>query len=230
MPELVDDSVMASFGKALLAQSLVGRPKQVHRMACLVWNEATDTVVGWPQRKLAIPDNRRTYALPWSTFPDSLRADVEAYLTHLSGQDLLAETASGPASAVTLKFRRVQILEIAPALIHSGYDPEAVRSLADLVESQAAKTALNFFWARRGKRPTGQIHNFALVLVNIARHWVKVAPEHLEQLRTLRRRVDPPGGAEQGICCPDQGIVGLSWLIPHVPARDETRRIEFLRP
>src|SRR5262249_6672714 len=69
--------------------------------------------------------------------------------------------------------------------------------LADLVALDAAKAILTFFLKRCGQRKTGQIHNFALLLINIARYWAKVPPEQLEQLQKLRRRPDrqEPGAA-----------------------------------
>jgi hypothetical protein len=190
-PVAVDDAIMAGFGEALLQGSLVGRPKQVHRSACLAWNECIDRVPGWPQQMLTVPNSRRDYALALSVFPDSFQADVNAYLDHLAGNDLLADTATHPASPVTLKFRRTQLRQMASALAHSGRKLDTICSLADLVAVDAAKTILTFFLKRQGQRKSGQIHNFALLLVNIARHWVKVPSEQLEQLQKLRRRVDP---------------------------------------
>jgi hypothetical protein len=190
-PEDVDDDVMANFAQALLSHSLVGRPKQIHRNSCLAWNKASDTVEGWPRRKLTAPNHRRNYALSWSTFPASFRNDVDAFLRHLSGEDLLAETTRNPASPETLKSRRKQILAIASAVVQAEWDPRTLCSLADLVNPDAARTALNVFWERNNRRKTGHIHNLALLLVNIGRHWVKLGPDDLEQLRVLRRRVDP---------------------------------------
>jgi integrase len=190
-PAAVNDEIMAGFAQALLHGSLVSRPKQVHRSACIAWNDSVAGVPGWPQQMLTVPANRRDYALDWSAFPDSLRADVEAYLDHLAGNDLLAETATHPASPVTLSFRRIQLRQMASALVYSVRDPETIRGLADLVALDAAKVILSFFLKRREERKTGQIHNFALLLINIARHWAKVPPEQLEQLQKLRRRVDP---------------------------------------
>jgi integrase len=190
-PAAVDDAIMAGFGQALLQGSLVGRPKQVHRSACLAWNECIDRVPGWPQQMLTVPNNRRDFSLPWSIFSDSFRADRDAYLDHLAGNDLLADTVSHPASPVTLKFRRTQLRQMASALALSGWEPDTICRLADLVAVDAAKAILSFFLRRHGQRKSGQIHNIALLLVNIARHWVKVPPEQLEQLQKLRRRVDP---------------------------------------
>jgi hypothetical protein len=71
---------------------------------------------------------------------------------------------------VTLKFRRTQLRQMASALAHSGRKPDTICSLADLVAVEAAKTILTFFLKRHEQRKSGQIHNFALLLVNIARH------------------------------------------------------------
>src|SRR6516164_11393496 len=134
---------------------------------------------------LTVPNSRRDYSLVWSIFPDSFQADVNAYLDHLAGNDLLADTATHPASPVTLKFRRTQLRQMASALAYSGRTADDIRGLADLVGIDAAKAILLFFLKRREQRKTGQIHNIALLLVNIARHWVKVKPEQLEQLQKL---------------------------------------------
>ena len=54
-PEQVDDAVSDVFGATLLQHSLIERPKQVHREACLAWNRAAETVPGWPPARLLRP-------------------------------------------------------------------------------------------------------------------------------------------------------------------------------
>ena len=44
---------------------------------------------------------------------------------------------------------------------------------------------------RNGKRKTGQLHNFALTAIKIAKRWVKAPTEQIEALRAIRREVDP---------------------------------------
>ena len=198
-PEMVDDTIMNRFGEALRKDDHAGRPKQVHRTACLTWNKAFDSVPGWPRRKLRVPNNRKDYALPLTAFPDTFRADVEAYFTHIAhnnlfaeaSDDLFAERPRKPVSPMTIRNRRLYLSQLATALVSSGRDPATIRSLRDLVDIDAAKTALRFFFKRNGERKTGQLHNFALFLVNVAKDWVKVPPEHLAQLREVRRQVDP---------------------------------------
>src|SRR5215472_13274360 len=68
-PEQVDDAVSEAFGALLLRQSLIERPKQVHREACQAWNRAVETISNWPPMRLRVPQNRCDYALPLETYP-----------------------------------------------------------------------------------------------------------------------------------------------------------------
>ena len=90
--------------------------------------------------------------------------------------------------------RRYQIRQIASALVHRGHDPERIRSLRYLVEIEHAKDALRFFLERSANRSTSQIHTFAGVLRAVARHWVSVEPDCLEELRRIRKKLDPGRG------------------------------------
>jgi integrase len=189
-PEQVDDAVSDAFG-ALLQHSLIERPKQVHREACLAWNRAAESITGWPPARLRVPQNRRDYALAVDAYPASFATELQAYLDHLAGHDLFAETVRQPACPLTIHDNRLQLLQLAAALVRSGWDPTSISSLTTLIEVDAARAALNFIWQRNGKRKTGQLHRFALLLIKLAKHWVKVPTEHLEALRQLRKQVDP---------------------------------------
>jgi hypothetical protein len=87
LPADIDDDVVAEYGRDLVSKSLLDRPKQAHRNACLAWNLGVDTVVGWPQQKLTVPNNRQIYARSLSAFPELFRSDLENYLAHLTGDD-----------------------------------------------------------------------------------------------------------------------------------------------
>jgi integrase len=189
-PGQLDDAVSAAFGAALL-NSLIERPKQVHRDACLAWNRAAESIPGWPALRLSVPQNRRDYAFPVTHYPASFGTELQAYLGHVAGTDLFTEAARRPASPLTLNDNRLQLLQLAAALVHTGRDPATIGRLADLVEVEAAQTALTFLWQRNGKRKTGQLHRFALLLIKLAKHWVKVPPEQLEALRRLRKPLAP---------------------------------------
>jgi integrase len=103
----------------------------------------------------------------------------------------LATTCSPRPRASRRARYRLQLLQLAAALVRSGWDLTSIGRLADLVAVDAAEAALKFIWQRNGMRKTGQLHRFALLLIKLAKHWVKVSPEHLEALRQLRKKVNP---------------------------------------
>jgi integrase len=191
-PEEVNDEVLSAFGE-MLVRSTVERPKQVHRDACLTWNRMIDRINGWPTIRLTEPNNTRSYAVPLEAFPQSFATDLQAYLDRQAGKELFGDVPT-PASAATLRCQRIWLLELASALVLSGRDAASITSLADLVATDAAKLALTFFWQRNGERKTGQLHNFARLIVNIAKHLVKAPTDQLDELRTLSRQINPGKG------------------------------------
>jgi integrase len=203
-PDQVDDEIVAAFAENLQRNSLLERQSQIVRDLCLAWNRCAGCVTGWPAVQLTVPNRRRDYALPVTAYPASFLRDVEGYLAHLASDDLFSKTGRGPASPVTLRDLRFRILEMAAALVHSGRAPDTIQLLADLVAPETVKTALRFLWSRSvkrggpglrrsrtGKRTTGQIHNFALTALKIAKHWVKSSQDQIEQLQAIRREVAP---------------------------------------
>ncbi len=189
-PNGVSDELMRAFGEALTAAH-VARPKQIVRDTVKTWNKAAATLSSWPAVRLSTTNNRADYALPLSAYPPSFGADVEAYLAHIAGRDLVESDIAQPAARATLKTRRQQILQLAAALVASARDASSITFLADLVDVEAAKIALNWLYVRNGRRKTGQLHNFALLLVILARHWVKAPEADVTALKALRRKLDP---------------------------------------
>ena len=189
-PDRVDDAVMKGFLEDI-TKSLVRRPREVHRSSCLLWNQAAETLSPWPKRRLTVPSHLRTYALPWSAFPESLQAEVAAYLDRLAGKDLLAELDFRPLRPSSIKTRELQLHQFASALVLRGRDPATLQSLADLVAIDAVKEGLRFFLARSAEERPKHAHDIACVIKAVARHWVKVDEAHLAALRALCRRLDP---------------------------------------
>ena len=190
-PHQVDDALLQQFGADLLSGSLIPRAKQVYRESCLAWNKATETVPAWPEVRLAVPNHQTTYALPVTAYPPSFSADVTAYLQHRAGADIFSEMAAQPAAPATLKATRTLLLQIAGALVHTGRDPQSIHGLADLVKVEAAEAALGFIWTRSGRRITGHLHHHAMLLVKLAKHWVKVPADQLQRLQAMRKKLEP---------------------------------------
>lgn len=191
-PEAVDDQISDAFLIAMERETLVKRPKIVHAAAVRLWNRAAGQINSWPDKQLAVPSRRQTYTLPWNAFPRSFRSEVEAWLSRLRGDDLLAEEGPDrPLSPATIKARRFAVLQLASALVRQGHEVEAVDSLAYLVDMDRAKEALTFFLKRSGNDKTSQIHGLAHTLKLIAENWLKVDAGDLAQLAALCRRLNP---------------------------------------
>ena len=190
-PADVDDELVDRYREELISKSLVTRPKQSGRETVLAWNLMRRTPVGQHLRELTVPISRPSYARSPEAFPPSFSDDLESYLAQLEGDSLFGERSAPPASPDTISARRKWILALASALVEAGRDPQSICSLADLVQPEAAKAALKVVWNRLGRRRTGYLHNLALLLVNLGRHWVKLPSEELEGLRKLRRSIDP---------------------------------------
>jgi integrase len=190
----LSDVVVAEFGSKLLAESLIARPKQVHRNTCVAWNGCASAIPGWPPIVLTVPNNKRVYALPVEAFAVEFQADFKAYFLQVSTPNIFDDDAPAPVSETTLRDRRILLLEIATALVNDGRSLETIRSLSDLVDVASAKRSLMYLWTRNGQRKTGQMNNFARLLVNVAQNWVHAPEPQIDQLRKLRKQVDPGKG------------------------------------
>jgi len=190
-PDQVNDRTVADFEETLKRNSLLEHQRRIIRDLIREWNRCAESIEGWPATRLTVPNRRRDYALPASAYSPSFGADLDAYLDHQVRGDLFGGTGRGPASPVTVRGLRLQLLQMATALVKFGRDPQTIRSLADLVQPEAVKTALNFFWSRNGARKTGQLHGFALTAIKIAKWWAKAPPEEIAELQAIRRTVDP---------------------------------------
>jgi integrase len=190
-PDRVTSQTIADFEQALKRNSLLEGHAQIIRDLCREWNRCAASIESWPATRLTAPDRRRQYALPASAYPPSFGAEVAAYLDHQARGDLFGGSGRGPASPMTIRTLRLQLFQMAAALVKSGRDPQTIRSVADLVKPEALKIALSFFWSRNGNRKTSQLHGFALTAIKIAKWWVKAPAEEIAELQKIRREVDP---------------------------------------
>ncbi len=187
-PNAVDQTVFDRYQDALENESLIKDPKQVYRTTCVVWNEASKTIPEWPQVQVTVPNGTRHYAYGWDKFPASFHAEAKDYLDHLANEDVFSDDYVESLRPATIEGRRQQILQVASALVRSGHPADQVTSLAVLVTPANAKLALSFFWDRAGKQKTERLYQHAVLIRNIARHWVKPADDELKAVENLSRR------------------------------------------
>lgn len=203
-PVSIDDQVLAAFYSDMEAGGLGKDPRSVHRTACRVWNKAAATIPGWPSQQVTVPNYTRGYAVPWDQLPATLAADIEAYLKHLAGHDIFAETDFKPLRPASIATRRRQLHGFISALIRTGHPMDEIRLLADIVQSGKVKDGLRFIMAharqiaRKPDPDSGRVHacSTARALMAVARHWVKADETTVAELQTICRKLNP---AQKGL-------------------------------
>ena len=193
-PDDVREENFERFRMALENESLVKNHLVVHQHACRCWNKAVNLVDGWPNLQVKVPSYRESYTLDWSAFPSTLKDDTQRWLDRLAGRNLRKPIPFKPVKASTLECREFQIRQLASALVHRGHPAASIRTLADLVDVETAYDALRFFVDRAKGKTTTQIGGLATVIKAIGEHWVKVDEDHLDELKAIRRSLDPGRG------------------------------------
>jgi integrase len=190
-PDEVTDEVLDSFLATMTNDSLIKRPRIVHQTTIRVWNRMAGTAQGWPGLRLRAPSYSRTYTLPWDRYPVSLGEEVTAYLTRLSGRNILDDLDIRPLRPASLRTRDFQLRAYLAACVHSGIDPQTLGSLRAALQLETVKAGLRFFLDRGSNHPTKQAHETAGLLLSIARHWLQLDDQALTVLRKLVAKLKP---------------------------------------
>lgn len=190
-PGQVNDAVFQAFLEQLIADGIDRLPRKVQQKAVVIWNRLARREPAWPGGPVTVPDYRQTYALPWSVFPISLKAEFDAWKDHQAGTDILAEMDFAPLVPASIKTRTHQFRAYISALLHKGLDPQTLHGLRDVVAVETVKTGVRFFLDRASNGSTEQASSIARVITSIARHWVQVDPPHLKALQRVCKRINP---------------------------------------
>ena len=161
------------------------------RDTCGQWNQAAAEVEGWPRLDVPIPNRRRDFSFALDAFPASFGEELGRYLDQRANPDVFADDYCKPVAPLTIRNRRRNLLKVATALVKSGISIEKITGLTVLVCPENAKTALKILLARAANKPTEQHYQIAVLLKNLARHYLRVGPKEVEQLAQLCRNLRP---------------------------------------
>jgi PAS domain-containing protein len=187
-PESVTLLAFDRFAEALREGTIRLDPKQAFRTTCILWNRAAAEIDGWPALVVEVPSHSRRYALDWEAFPESFRADVEAFLTCKQTEDPFAENYVKSVKSSTTAMRRKQIRQMATALASSGMDVAAITGLAALVTPDGAERLLKVFYGRH-EGSSVYLYQQATLLKTLARHWVKAPAAAVYRVAELAKNL-----------------------------------------
>jgi hypothetical protein len=168
-PEAVNDEILAVFRDALVTESIVLNPDDVFARTAKAWSGAARLVPEWPQQRLTVPSRRRTFSLPWTAFPQSLEADVAAYMRRAAGADLLDDHFTHAQRPATLRTRRYELQVFATALVKSGTAAETLVDLRAMLVPETAAQGLEYLRHRNNGSSSVSISHLADFLPALAR-------------------------------------------------------------
>ena len=160
----------------------------------MIWNEVADEFPELGLCPVSVPSFRPPpRRIAWSLLPDSFTKDLENCLAWCATTDpFAADARSRPLAPATVRLRRDQIHTAVTALMESGVEPTAVRTLADLVSVPNFKRVAQ----HRLKMVDGKDNSFnrgvATTLIQIAREWVKTDNSTLIELRRIASKIPMP--------------------------------------
>ena len=188
-PRLVTLADLEAFHDQITENRLRSNPEKTWDGIVWSWNKCHGEVVGWPDLEIGREDRRKVYVRPWSDFPSSLKADVDAYLRRLSGIDIDEEGPTRAARPITLKSREYQARGAASALVAEGFSVDSLNSLSDIARLEPIKVILTHVRDRGEGEHAGAASNMANFLKAIAQHWVKVDDTELAKIRRVCAKV-----------------------------------------
>lgn len=192
-PSDVTFETILAYEAEVRAAALNKDPSKAAYYAARMWDRAADTIDGWPQNRVGWVDRRNIYCLPWSAFPASLEADVDAWLSQGQCDDIFADWNPGAdRKPITREKRRYEIQRFASALVHAGADPAGLPSLEVLVRMDNVRIGMRWLRDERfGGDLTGGLQNIAIALANAARWQVRVDPDHQKRLNAIVKGCSP---------------------------------------
>lgn len=180
---------LEDYRRALFEDRLRAGPEKSWDGLVFAWNACRREVTGWPDVVIERESRRETYILPWSSFPASLKADVDAFLDRLSGRDLSEDGPPRPARPSTLQTRERQLRVAASVLTRSGVAVDRICTIADLVTRDHFQKILRFFLDRKDGKPSPMVAQLGAFLKDVARHWVKADEATVEGMKKVVSRL-----------------------------------------
>jgi hypothetical protein len=180
---------LEAYREAIIADRLRKAPEKTWDSLVWVWNGCVRQVDGWPSIVIERPSRRKTYVVPWSMFPPSLKAEVDRFLNRLAGQDLSDDGPVRPVRRSTIHTREYQLRVAASVLVERGYDAKTIRSIADLLSFERYVEILRALMNRHNGQTSPQVGQIAAFLKDVARHWLKVDEIELQRFRKVASRL-----------------------------------------
>jgi integrase len=190
-PEAVDDAVVEAFLGHCEKTGLKGPDLQSRRRLVRAWNDCSETIPGWPVKRLNQPPVRSVARGPdWEAFPARVRDEVDAFLASKAPRKLSFQEPTAKVWAPTTRraiFAKLQAC--ARMAVRRGVAIETLDSLSALLDPLLVERVLNGYWEQDGEEPRTYTIDLARDLLAVARETGAVDSIGLERLAGFARRL-----------------------------------------
>lgn len=184
-PDAVGDEFIdryMSYRRGVLVQD--GSPR-VQRSIVRAWNACVDDHPTWPRRKLTPAPLGGEPPVPWSAFPEPLRAEIDRYLKSLQTVRRKSDgTRRRLSKTSTVETRLAELQAFARRAVSLGTPIESLTSLRALLDPDLAEKVIGDYWD--GERPRTYVIDLGWRLLSIARDSGALSETDLARLDDLR--------------------------------------------
>ena len=188
-PDAVTDGIVAEFRTWLDLRILTNDPMKIVKNTVTAFNAIIKRAnLDMPLLTTAL--SPRYLARRLDTYPETLADDIERYLERLRKPDLFSD--DGPRRALrpmSLRNTEAHIRQTLDAAVEAGYEPSHFRSLADLIDINVIRAAIEHMIARRDGKMPSALSNILATLLAIARYYVDASPEVVNKLKQAKSTV-----------------------------------------
>jgi hypothetical protein len=176
-PREVNEEALDEYMKYRAATTALAADDAARRRIARAWNTCVNDIAGWPRQRLSEPPVKSLAKVPWESFAEKLRQQIETYL---EGFKKVRRGIRGkrirPSKQITIDTRRRELQAFARMSVKQGYPTASLESLADLLDPDLVEEVLNAYWEDSGEEPQKWTIDLAWKLLSVARE-TKCLPE-----------------------------------------------------
>jgi integrase len=190
-PSQVNEAALDEYMKYRAATTALAADDAARRRIARAWNACLDDIAGWPRQRLAEPPVKSLTKVPWESFAEKLRQQIETYLERFKKvRRGIRGKRIRPCKQITIDTRRRELQAFARMAVKQGYPAESLESLADLLDPDLVEEVLNAYWEVSGEEPDKWTIDLAWKLLSVARE-TKCLPEaDLAKLDDIRAAIE----------------------------------------
>jgi hypothetical protein len=191
VPAAVDEAVIDTYMGYRAETTALACAAAARRSIARAWNRCIDLVEGLPVCRLVEPPIKALEGPALEDFPEGFRADLEAYLTELTG---FRRSAKGkrirPCKPKTIKRCRAELAAAARTAVRLGIPIASLDSLGALLHPDVAEQIIDAYWKDNGEEPRIYTIELGQKFLSIARETGCVDEAGLERLDEMRASLD----------------------------------------